>query len=235
MSKASRAQYIANHANSKYSHGPRSAEGKQRSSQNALRHGLSGRIVVLPTEDMEAYRKFSKELVDSLHPETPMEIQFAETVADNQWRLNRARTIEDGMLAMGHFEAAGNFNTADPNIHAALTAAKVFREHSKDFANLTLYEQRIQRAQKEAFVSSANRRPSAKQPPPNRCNRKTDLSPGPQPPPLLLCPPTLPARLASFVRPSKSLPRRTRKHPRPPPKSRYKQRRPVPPDVNGYY
>ena len=151
MSKASRAQYQANRNNAKHAHGPTSPGGKHRSSQNALRHGLTGRVVVLPTEDMEAYQKFSKELVDSLHPETPMETQFAQSIADTQWRLNRARTIEDGMLAMGNFEAAGNFTAENPEIHAALTAAKVFRDRSKDFVNLSLYEQRLSRAQKEAF------------------------------------------------------------------------------------
>jgi hypothetical protein len=90
---------------------------------------------------MEVYKTFSKELVDSLNPETPMERQLAQTVADSQWRLNRARTYEDGMLALGH----------DPEIHPALSDAKVFRDHSKDFVNLSLYEQRIQRAQKNAF------------------------------------------------------------------------------------
>ena len=76
---------------------------------NALRHGLTARVVVLPTEDMAAYRAFSKELVDSLDAQTPLERQFAQTVADNQWRINRIRSIEDGMLGMGHFEDAGNF------------------------------------------------------------------------------------------------------------------------------
>jgi hypothetical protein len=43
--------------------GPRTPEGKKRSSQNALRHGLSGRIVVLPSEDMAEYLRLSKEIV----------------------------------------------------------------------------------------------------------------------------------------------------------------------------
>jgi hypothetical protein len=100
---------------------------------------------------MEVYKAFSKELVDSLNPETPMERQLAQTVADTQWRLNRARTYEDGMIALGHSEEAGNFDAASPEIHSALTAAKVFRDNSKAFVNLSLYEQRLSRQQKEAL------------------------------------------------------------------------------------
>src|ERR1035438_10270582 len=115
----------------------RTPEGKARSSMNALRHGLTARVVVLPTEDMDAYQAFSKEIVDSLDAQTPVERQFAQTVADNQWRINRIRSIEDGMLGMGHFEAAGNFDCPSPETHSAMTAARAFRADSKSFVNLS--------------------------------------------------------------------------------------------------
>jgi hypothetical protein len=44
-----------NRANSAHSTGPRTESGKQRSSQNALSHGLTARTAVLPTEDPDAY------------------------------------------------------------------------------------------------------------------------------------------------------------------------------------
>jgi hypothetical protein len=125
--------------------GPRTDEGKKRSAMNATRHGLTGRTIVMPYEDMEAYHLFCKELFDDLAPETPLERQYAQTFCDTQWRLNRARSIEDSMLSLGHFEAAGNIDTEHPQVHAALTAARVFRDDSKSFLNLTLYEQRLQR------------------------------------------------------------------------------------------
>jgi hypothetical protein len=55
------------------------------------------------------------------------------------------------MIALGHFEGEGNFDAESPEIHAALTAARVFRDRSKDFVNLSLYEQRLSRQQKEAM------------------------------------------------------------------------------------
>ncbi len=131
--------------------GPRTPEGKRRSCVNALRHGLTGRVVVLPSEDMDAYHAFCAELIADLAPETPVERQYAQTFCDTQWRLNRARAIEDSMLSLGHFEAAGDIDADHPQVHAALTAARVFREDSKSFVNLSLYEQRLQRTLKESL------------------------------------------------------------------------------------
>src|SRR5208282_473087 len=68
-----------------------------------------------------------------------------------QWRINRIRSIEDGMLGMGHFEKAGNFDCPTPEIHSAMTAARAFRDDSKSFVNLSIYEQRLHRSMKESL------------------------------------------------------------------------------------
>jgi hypothetical protein len=125
--------------------GPRTPAGKARSSVNAVRHGLSGRIVVLPSEDMGQFLKFSSDFVNSLNPATPLESELAQVVADGYWRLKRFRTVEEGMLAMGHYEEAGDFDADTEEIHSSFTAAKAFRANSKAFVNLSIYEQRIQR------------------------------------------------------------------------------------------
>jgi hypothetical protein len=54
----------------------RTPEGRAISSMNALRHGLTARVVVLPTEDMAAWKAFSTEIVDSLDAQTPVERQL---------------------------------------------------------------------------------------------------------------------------------------------------------------
>ena len=46
----------ANRANARLSTGPRTAAGKERSSQNALTHGLTSRSPVLATEDPAAFQ-----------------------------------------------------------------------------------------------------------------------------------------------------------------------------------
>ena len=89
-------QIEANRRNAQQSTGPRTEIGKKTSSLNALRHGLTSRIVVLPTEDLAAYKTFSAEFLTDLAPVTFAERQFAQTIIDTQWRLNRVRTLEDG-------------------------------------------------------------------------------------------------------------------------------------------
>jgi hypothetical protein len=141
--------------------GPRTAEGKKRSSQNATRHGLAGRVVVLPTEDLDEYSRFAKGVIASLTPETAEEIACAQTIADGYWRLKRVRTFEDTILALGHYEGQGDFDAEHETIHAAFTGAKTFRDHLPSFATISLYETRIHRnidRAKKALLESQARR-----------------------------------------------------------------------------
>src|ERR1700689_1505591 len=115
----------ANRRNAQQSTGPRTEAGRKISSLNALRHGLTSRVVVLPSEGLAAYKKFSDEYLASLAPETFPETQCAQTIIDTQWRLNRVRSLEEGMLALGHQPRAGELDWGHPQIPAAMTAAAV--------------------------------------------------------------------------------------------------------------
>jgi len=95
---------------------------------------------------MKVYEAFSQELMTSLDPKTPLERELAKTVVDQQWRLNRVRSIEDGMLALVDSKTPGSPTGANhPAVDSALAAAQAFLQNSKAFVNLTIYEQRIHR------------------------------------------------------------------------------------------
>src|SRR5438552_11030005 len=132
-----------NRENAQNSTGPRTAAGKQRSSLNALRHGLTGQTVVLPSDDLAAYQRHCKGFHDQYQPKNPTEVQLSQTVAELSWRLNRATAFETNMLALGITEKSNSVNTENDQVHTALAMAKVFREQSQAFVNLTLYEHRI--------------------------------------------------------------------------------------------
>jgi hypothetical protein len=83
-----------NRANSQHSTGPRTEAGKQSSSRNALRHGLSARTAVLPTEELAAYQDHCRQFRDEYQPANATESQLVQELADTSWRLNRIPALE---------------------------------------------------------------------------------------------------------------------------------------------
>jgi hypothetical protein len=137
-------QLEANRLNALKSTGPKTAEGKQRSSLNATRHGLTGQVVVLPEEDMAAFLQFTSELIQSFEPADARERQLAQSYASLQWRINRAAAIEENMFALGHMEqVAENLNLDHPEIHNGVTIAKTFRADFREFDRLSMYSHRL--------------------------------------------------------------------------------------------
>ena len=96
-SKAHRA--AVSRANSAHSTGPRTESGKQRSSQNALGHGLTARTAVLSTEDPEAYQSHIQQFLDQYQPATPTETQLVHEIANTAWRLDRIPFLEAELLS----------------------------------------------------------------------------------------------------------------------------------------
>src|SRR5271155_3555608 len=90
-----------NLANAQHSTGPKTEEGKQKSSMNALRHGLTGRNVVMPHEDREAYQIHLKSFTDEYRPVGATETNLVQALADASWRLNRIATLETILLTLG--------------------------------------------------------------------------------------------------------------------------------------
>ena len=72
----------ANSANALLSTGPRTAAGKQRSSQNALTHGLTSHSPVLATENPAAYQLQCRQFFDEYQPDNPTETQLTQELAD---------------------------------------------------------------------------------------------------------------------------------------------------------
>jgi hypothetical protein len=83
-----------NRANSLHSTGPRTESGKQRSSQNAQRHGLTAASAVLPSENQAAYDAHRRGFFDEYQPAAPTETQLVQELADASWRLNRIPLLE---------------------------------------------------------------------------------------------------------------------------------------------
>jgi len=88
-----------NRANSQHSTGPRTEAGKQRSSLNALTHGLTAKSVVVPAEEEAAYQQLCTRFFEEYKPATATEATMVQLLADTSWRLNRITQLEDAVLA----------------------------------------------------------------------------------------------------------------------------------------
>ncbi len=70
---ATDAQIKANQENAKKSTGPTSIEGKQRSSMNAMTHGIFANIPTLPGEDESFMRNLRENILNTYQPQDAME------------------------------------------------------------------------------------------------------------------------------------------------------------------
>jgi hypothetical protein len=96
---ATRAQI--NRENARHSTGPKTGEGKHRSSLNALRHGLTSQTVVLPGEDLEQYHQHLASFQRDLRPFGADEHNLVQILADTSWRLHRVAVLEASLLTHG--------------------------------------------------------------------------------------------------------------------------------------
>ncbi len=124
--------------------GPKTPEGKRVCRLNAYRHGLTGQIVLLTPEEQQAYDNHTRIVLEALAPATDFERFLAQSIADDRWRLTRARAIESSMFALGM--QSGVDDTGHPQVDDAFAQARTWIEEARNLNLLTIYEQRIQRA-----------------------------------------------------------------------------------------
>jgi hypothetical protein len=91
-------QIEANRRNAFRSTGPKTEEGKRRTRQNALRHGLTSETVIVAVEDIEDYQAFEASVIADYDARTAVERELVLRLASLLWRIRRATTIETDLL-----------------------------------------------------------------------------------------------------------------------------------------
>lgn len=132
MSPQKQAAQVANAALSK---GPRTEEGKARSSQNSLRNGFSARKYLITAKDRPEFDRHFATMMEALAPEGDIEMQLAETIVTDQFRLSRIKDVENEIFVQGFVDAG----------EEVFAGAETWKAHCKELALLTLYEQRVHR------------------------------------------------------------------------------------------
>src|SRR4051812_29863238 len=140
----------ANRRNAKKSTGPKTDKGKEASSQNALRHGLTAtRFPILPGEDEAAYVQFHAAMTGDLKPRGMMQREIVDDLVQVRWRIRRVPKIEADLLHRTRDRELREHQYRDhcpPADVLKLLATEFEWDGTGTFANLELYRQRLQRS-----------------------------------------------------------------------------------------
>ena len=91
--------------NAQKSTGPKTQEGKRKSRVNAIKHGLTAKIVLLPEENAAEFKQLMVGWFDAKKPQDQSEASLVERAAYTLWqidRVNRAQSARLWLRADGH-------------------------------------------------------------------------------------------------------------------------------------
>ncbi len=135
---------LINQQNAQQSTGPRTEEGKERSSLNAVKHNLSGNHLILQNHEYAEHTRMTKAMLADLKPQTEPERQIAQKVIDLNFRLNRITAIENNLL---NFDMSANDPQSidDEGIARMFAQTRAWKKDAHSFEILGRYEARLSR------------------------------------------------------------------------------------------
>ncbi len=143
---ASQAQIDANRRNARKSTGPRTPEGKDRSSRNGVLHGLTAEKHFLSGEDPADFEALLARFRADWKPVTVTEESLVERMAAAHWRVRRFAAMEAGLFNLSFEtdpmpERYNQQGRSDP----LAWAFKISCARGDKFLKLARYESHLQR------------------------------------------------------------------------------------------
>lgn len=144
---ATEKQIEANRRNAQKSTGPKSESGKAKARFNALKHGMTADVAVLPYEDPNSYEQLREALIGQYQPANAGEQMLVELVVVNYWRLLRARRVEAASFRL-HIETIKRRNGKStlPALDDDAGIAAAFAGPDDTFRNLERYQSGVERS-----------------------------------------------------------------------------------------
>ena len=132
------------------SHGPKTEAGKRRSSQNALKHGLTAQTLLLPSEDPAEFQQLLTSYLGQFQPDGPAELHLVHEMVTANWRLQRLPLIES-QLYINAMERAQEY--ADHRLKPSESLAESFERlaNSDSYPFLQRIESRLERTYSRAL------------------------------------------------------------------------------------
>ena len=139
------------------SHGPKTAEGKEASSRNAIKHGLTAHhTLILQCESPEEYQAMLAEHIAIHQPVTPPEKELVDQMAIARWRIRRFVAAEtdliDSEMVRNREKVNKEFAPPDSGVHLAM-AIRSLADESRALSLMSRYESRLQRVHDKAYAA----------------------------------------------------------------------------------
>ena len=123
----------------KHGGGPKTPEGKRRSSLNATRHGLLSNTVVLATEDEADFQELLDNYIHDFSPQTSFELDLVHELVVCRWRVERIWSMESTIIEIGMQRSRQTLAAQFPGQRAGnLVTAFAFMEMSSGDRSLQL-------------------------------------------------------------------------------------------------
>ena len=142
------ARQISSRANGSLSRGPKTKEGKRRSSMNALTHGLTARPAALKNQPCKAFLEMIQQYTRCIGPRDAVEQAAVEEICNATWRLHRVWVLERNAIDLGL--AA---QTSPGDLDQALRSYRALVRQQPHFRFLQRYEARLQNIIKRSLAS----------------------------------------------------------------------------------
>ena len=143
-------QIAANHRNAQSSTGPRTPEGKARSSLNAVKHGLTAAQILIPSESADDFESHAASFRDRFAPIDSVESFLVDQMIVAAWRLRRTRFLESKIYAQRAFEVDRHQKEREEELTDAadhiVTGYRRECSGTNSLENISRQETRIERA-----------------------------------------------------------------------------------------
>ncbi len=133
-------------ANGAKSHGPKTAEGREKSSQNSLNHGFTAKkTVLLACENPAQFQEMLGDYAATYHPGSPVEEGLVNEMVACRWRMQRLRMIETALMdSEMQRELPEAENPDDPGYRMAFAFRRLV-DGSRAISLASRYESRLHR------------------------------------------------------------------------------------------
>ena len=118
----------------------------------AVKSGLTGRTVLMPTDDRDEYARFLADFEQQLKPVGQLERELVQIIVDCHWRLRRIQELEFALYAHGHEQFESVFQDCPESERRSRILLQTHLTYEKQFRNLHTQEARIDRKRAKAVA-----------------------------------------------------------------------------------